>query len=240
MRRGRADTGRRDGFTLVELLAALAIASVIIVATGALVHNVALHFDMGTRRVSEGEHLILAIERLAADFSSARFVMRAGERSRTLAFIGEPASSEQPAKIIFVGAGAVAAKQNAEEVVGLTVEQDGDVTRLVRRRAPWFGPRTHFEELMLSDPVVLLEGKLLISFAFGRLTEDNAVAWSDTWKGQESLPRFVRLILRDPVTGADLLAGTDFVIRANASGSCAQSGSAMCFASASKAPGDPR
>ena len=65
-----------DGFTLIEVLAALAIASVIIMASTALVHNVALFFDRGTRSVTEAERLMLAVERLAGDFSSARFVSR--------------------------------------------------------------------------------------------------------------------------------------------------------------------
>jgi prepilin-type N-terminal cleavage/methylation domain-containing protein len=224
MRRRRAHTERRHGFTLVEVLAALAIAAVIIVATGALVHNVALHFERGTRGVSEGERLILAVERLAADIGSARFITRMSEGTTTLAFIGVPA------KIMFVGAGGVPANASGEEVVSLTLEQEDDVTRLVRRRAPWLGPRTRFEDVTLNDPVVLLEGKFLISFAFGRVGEDNALAWSDDWKGQASLPRFVRLKLRDGVTGADLLAATDFVIRADASVGCAQ-GASACFSS---------
>ena len=80
-KRRRVHTKWQHGFSLVEVLAALAIASVIIVATGALVHNVALSFDRGTRGVSEGERLILAIERLAADIGSTRFVQRMGEGS---------------------------------------------------------------------------------------------------------------------------------------------------------------
>ena len=86
----------------------------------------------------------------------------------------------------------------------------------------------------LSDPVILLEGKYLITFAFGRVIQNSALAWSDAWKGQVTLPRFVRLILRDRVTGADLLGGTEFVIRAETSVGCAQSGSPACFASASE------
>jgi hypothetical protein len=197
---------------------------VIIAASSALVHNVALHFEQGTRTVSDGERLILAIERLAADIGSARFVMRASDdrsaQSLTpLAFIGEPAMGEQPARIVFVGPGGVPASQNGEEVVSLSIEQEEDVTRLVRRRAPWFGPRTRFEELTFGDPVVLLDGKFLISFAFGQVNQDGKLAWSDAWKGQASLPRFVRLNLRDRATGADLLPGTEFVIRAADAGS---------------------
>src|SRR6266478_9865839 len=124
MRLGRSHAGRH-GFTLVELLAALAIASVIIAATGALVHNVALYFDRGTRGVSEGERLVLAVERLAVDFGSARFVLQTTEAGTALAFTGEPASSGEPAKIVFVGAGGIASGPQGEEVVNVTVEQEG-------------------------------------------------------------------------------------------------------------------
>ena len=261
MRRTRIRTERRHGFSLIELLAALAIAAVIIAATTTLVHNVALHFDRGTRSVNEGERLILAVERLAADIGSARFVMRTSEGSvaqgvaaqggmtqagaaqgsaaqagatqagGALAFIGEPAAGERPARLIFVGAGSVASNRGGEEVVALTAERNGDLMRLVRRRASWFGPRTRFEELTLNDPVILLEGNVFIAFEFGRLTQDNRVNWSDTWTGQTSLPRFVRLILRDRDTGADLLPSAQFVIRADSSSGCAQGNSGACVSS---------
>lgn len=239
MRRARARNAGRHGFSLIELLAALAIAAVIITAVSTLVHNVALHFDRGTRGVNQGERLILAVERLAADIGSARFVTRTSEGSQggaALAFIGEAAAGERPAKVIFVGGGSVASGQGGEEVVTLTAERDGDLMRLVRRRAPWFGPRTRFEELTLSDPVILLEGNVLISFAFGRLNPANGVTWSDTWTGQTSLPRFVRLILSDRETGADVLPSAQFVIRADGSSGCSQGNSASCFSSSAPKP----
>ena len=66
----------RDGFTLVEALAALAIASAIMIASAGLIRNVATFFDRGTRGASEAERLMLAVGRLAGDFASARFVPR--------------------------------------------------------------------------------------------------------------------------------------------------------------------
>jgi prepilin-type N-terminal cleavage/methylation domain-containing protein len=225
-------TDGRHGFTLLELLAALAIASVIIAATGALVRNVAHYFDRGTRAVSDGERLVLAIERVAADIGSARFITTTSQGRIGTAFVGEPTT------VTFVGAGGVSSSQKGEHVVTLTAEQEDDITRLVRRSGTWPGPRARIEDVALGEPVILLEGKILISFAFGRL-DNRGLAWSDTWKGEAVPPRFVRLTLRDRATGADLLAATDFVIRADASGSCAQNDAPICVAP-STGPTNPR
>jgi prepilin-type N-terminal cleavage/methylation domain-containing protein len=153
MKMQRNQTGAGcDGFTLIEVLAALAIASVIIMACTALIHNVALFFDRGTRGVTEAERLMLAVERLAGDFSSARFVSRRTEDGA--AFAGESAS------VIFVGAGRAASGARDDDLISLIVEEDGEVRRLVRRRATWPGPGVRFEDLTPQDPVVLMEGKL--------------------------------------------------------------------------------
>jgi prepilin-type N-terminal cleavage/methylation domain-containing protein len=228
MQREQARAGC-DGFTLVEVLAALAIASVIIMASTALIHNVALFFDRGTRGVTEAERLMLAVERLAGDFSSARFVSRRTEGgAAAAAFAGEPASSERPASIIFVGAGRAAlGGARDDDLISLMVEEDGEVRRLVRRRATWPGPRARFEDVTPQDPVVLIEGKVDISFVFGRVTPDGALAWYASWAGEWVLPRYVRLILRDRATGADLLGEADFVIRANAPAACGRTDAAV-------------
>jgi prepilin-type N-terminal cleavage/methylation domain-containing protein len=222
-----------DGFTLVEVLAALAIASVIILASATLIHNVALFFDRGTRGVTEAERLMLAVERLAGDFGSARFVARRTEDGAAAAFAAEQASSERPASIIFVGAGrAASAPRTDDDLISLMVEEDGEVRRLVRRRATWPGPRARFEDVSPQDPVVLIEGKLDISFVFGRVTPDGALAWYASWAGERVLPRYVRLMLRDRATGADLLGEADFMVRANAPAACGRTDAALACLSA--------
>jgi prepilin-type N-terminal cleavage/methylation domain-containing protein len=211
---------RQRGFTLIEVLAALAISSVIIMAVAALIHDVARHFDRGTRGVQEAERLMLAVERLAQDLNSARFAVWTGESGAALAFTGEPAADDKPARVVFVGNASVTTGPQGQEVVTLTVERAGEVSRLVRRRSPWIGPRMRADEVSPQDAVVLIEGRFDISFVFGRIASDGGLSWSSSWIGETTLPRFVRLMLIDRATGADLLGEADFVVRADAPAAC--------------------
>jgi len=220
---------RRGGFTLVEAVAALAIASVIILATAGLIHNVALHFDRGTRGVQEAERIVLAIDRLGDDFGAARFVARSSAAGQAVAFLAERGSANGPAKVTFVSAAGIGGGAATDEVVVLTLESDGDLVRLVRRRAPWLGPRTNFETLNPGDPVTLLEGRFDISFVFGRVTSNGALSWQEDWVRETVLPRFVRLVLRDRETRSDLLAEADLVVHADAPARCTGNRAANCL-----------
>jgi prepilin-type N-terminal cleavage/methylation domain-containing protein len=222
----------RDGFTLVEVLAAFAIGAVIIAACAALIHNVVLNFDRGTKTVDVAERFVLAIDRLSADFASARAVARRTEAGPALAFLGETGSGQTPSKILFVAAAPVTGAPLGDEVVMLTIEQDDKVMRLVRRRASWPGPTSSFTDVTPDNPVVLIEGKWSISFLFGRLTPERGLAWHSSWIGEALLPRFVRLVVRDS-SGRDVLGEADFIIRADAPASCGRSdASASCLTAA--------
>ena len=210
------------GFTLVEALAAFAVASVVMIGIGALVHNVGLAFDRGTGAVGRSERLLLAFERLAEDFAAVRFVQRQTEAGPEALFTATPPTGDTPATLVFITAGGVLAGPSSEEVITLTVEQTDDVSRLIRRRSLWPGPQSRLEELTPHDAVVLLEGTFDAAFAFGRLMPDETLRWSDGWSSQFGLPRMVRLSLRDRRTGTDLGGDVAFVLRADAPLACAE------------------
>jgi prepilin-type N-terminal cleavage/methylation domain-containing protein len=241
MRHTRSQAAKQ-GFTLIEVLAALAIAAVIILATVGLMHNVVLAFDRGTNRVSGADRLVLAADRLASDIGSARFIEESGAGGGFAAFSGEPT------KVTFIGAAVIdpAGRMGGgpglvpDEVVSLSVERADDVTRIVRRRALWLGPRMRLDDALPGDPVVLVEGRFDAAFAFARMTPKGAITWTSTWTHQKLLPRLVKLALKERASGVDLLGGAEFAIRATAPISCGRSGmGAGCVNGASEARPDP-
>jgi prepilin-type N-terminal cleavage/methylation domain-containing protein len=200
------------GFTLLELLAAMALGAVILAAVAGLIRNVGLSFEAGIRGVGHAERLLLAVERLSVDFASARYVQKSAADGVRSVFIGGPK------KVAFVAAGGVTAGPPGEEVVLLEVEESAETTRLVRRRAPWLGLRTALADVKPRDAVVLLEGRLQIAFSYA----DRSLVWKPAWAEEPGLPRYVRLSLRDRATGAAVMGPLDFEIRSDAPPSCSK------------------
>jgi general secretion pathway protein J len=236
---GQRTQDRRQGFTLVEVLAAFAVASVVIVATAALMHNLVLTFDRGTGRVDAGERLLLAADRLAADIGAARFVLEATPAGKIAAFRGEPT------RITLISAALIdPARQDDDpvrsEIVSVTARRLDDATELVRSRARWSDPRMRIEDAVLKDDVVLLAGRFDAAFTFARVAADGTLSWSSSWVAEHSLPRLVKLSLIERTSGVDLLGGAEFVLRADAPLACAHAGASPdCLAGAAQGQPPP-
>lgn len=227
------------GFTLVETLAAMAVTAALIAMLASLLSAVGLAFDRATLGVSEADRLLMAVERLSTDFAAARFVQLAGRGGSRLAFEGQGAGGEDlPARISFVSDAGIASGPQGEEVIKLSIETSDGITRLVRRRAPWRGPRTDWDDLAFGDPVTLIEGPYAMRFSFARAEDDGALRWQDSWLSETALPRFVSIVVADQ-SGADRLAGSPFLVRADAPRSCL-AGTLSCLKAKSDQPKDAK
>jgi general secretion pathway protein J len=212
-----------SGFTLIESLIALAITSLVVLSCVTFLRDGAYYFDRGTEAVDQTEQFAFAVDCLTRDFAGARFVLQAGPGGPVAPFVADGRE-----RILFVTAADRASATQGEEVVEYSVEEDGELSRLVRRRAPWAGPRSRPDDVAMTDPVALLRGPFEISFQYSELTPEGALVWYDRWSGSEGLPYSVRLALVDRATGVDLLGGSAFRVRANAPASCA-SGKEDCL-----------
>jgi prepilin-type N-terminal cleavage/methylation domain-containing protein len=244
--RGRA--ARCAGFTLIETLAALALASLIIMAGSALLRQGLFTFDRGAETVDQEEELSLAVACLTRDFAAARYVR---ERSRSAArALSAGGSNDRTARqsavqatgsvgftadldedgepqIVFATGGGRAAGKTGTEIVSLSVEHSETETKLIRRRGSWSGPMQRISDVLLEDPVVLLRGRLDFAFSYSQIDANDELAWRTRWIGENSLPHSVRLTLRDSETGVALQA-VEFPIFADAPASCA-SGAIKCL-----------
>jgi prepilin-type N-terminal cleavage/methylation domain-containing protein len=218
----------RMGFTLAEMLVAMAISSTVILSSGMLIHQTVFFFDRGTNIIDENEALALAVDRLVRDFAAVRFVVTkigsAGDSGlppeRVKAIFIAGAASEGATSLMFITAGGYNTDAQGEEVVKLSVEETEGATKLMRRQAAWPGPIVPLETVSLGDPVILLKGQFAISFSYGELTKGGELLWNDRWTGDKGLPHSVRMNLRDKVTDADLVPAIEFGIRADAPPSC--------------------
>ena len=204
----------------------------------ALIHQGVFFFDRGTRTIDQVEQLSQAIDCLTRDFGAARFVLQKNATGIQAAFSGAPASEDGSAKILFVTAGGRAAGPQGEEVVSLSVETIDGFAQLVRRRSAWLGRAMRLADAKPQDPVILLKGKLDLSFSFSELMPDGTLVWHDRWTGETGLPHSVRLNLRDGATGSDLMQALAFPIHADAPASCTK-GKAACLSLASQSNSDP-
>jgi hypothetical protein len=93
-------------------------------------------------------------------------------------------------------------------------------------------------DVTLGDPVVLLAGNLDASFSFGRAKTGGGVTWSTNWSNEKTLPRLVKLTLRDRESGVDLLGGAEFIVHADAPSACAGTGAGVACLAGKPAAGE--
>lgn len=192
----RSPSNRRQaGFTLIEVLAALVLASLVLVSLNMAMSAVGKGTDRTRRSLGDQAEITAAVDIFGADVAR-------------IAKIRRPAAPGEFAGYLFDGTSGTAIYP-VREAEGLTApgmylvrlsvqSKDGQAT-LLRERAP-LPPATSTALPEWRDPVVLLQGPYDIAFAY-RAQRSGQREWSDSWQAAELMPEQIRLTVTNLATG---------------------------------------
>jgi general secretion pathway protein J len=181
------------GFTLIEALAALVIAGIVLSALATITSQWLPAWNRGVDRVQRAEMLGLALRRIADDLSAAEFVPANREQKQPL-FEGRELAVTFVRRAIGPNAG------RGLDVVQIGETANGRDIALVRSRT-LFAPLplgvSISESLHFSDRVVLLAPPFRLSFAYA----DPSLTWRSDWHEADRLPAAVRMTVHDSSRG---------------------------------------
>lgn len=177
-----------DGFTLLEMLMAVAAMAMIVGALGAVTGQWLPNWKRGLVLVQSNEQLAIALDRLAADLASAEYVAATG-------LDDNPAFSGTDSEIIFVRAGLGPNQRGGLDIVRVASIVENGERMLVRSRAPFrvLAPGDPaLGRIVFRDPVVLMRPPWRLAFAFA--AQDGK--WQSRWRIAGDLPTWIRLDIR--------------------------------------------
>ena len=205
----RAPAGEA-GFTLVEVLLATLLMTVILAALATVTAQWLPNWNRGMARVQRAERLAMGLDRIVADLSVAEMIPVNGD-AKTPLFEG----SELAVTFLRTAVGPNA--RPGLEIIRLIEKADSQGLAMVRERAP-FAPMPTDGQIRFVDQVVLIRSPLRLSFAYAGVDQ----VWQPEWRGKTQLPETIRITVRDSATGQVLAVSRAATVHVNAPNECAR------------------
>ena len=206
-RRKRANEA---GFTLIEILLATLLMTVILAALATVTAQWLPNWNRGMARVQRAERLAIGLERVLADLSVAEMIPANGDSKRPL-FDG----SELSVTLVRTAVGPNT--RPGLEIIRLIEKADDQGLALVRERTS-FNPMATDAQIRFTDQVVLIRAPFRVTFAYAGPDQ----VWQPTWRGQTLLPSMVRVSVRDGATGQVLAVSSAAIVHVNVPVECAR------------------
>jgi general secretion pathway protein J len=217
------------GFTLIEVLMATLLMTVILGALATVTAQWLPNWNRGMARVQRAERLAVGLERIAADLSVAEMIPINGE-ARTPLFDGAELS------VTFVRTAVGPNTRPGLEIIRLIEKADDQGLALVRERAP-FAPMPADAQIRFADQVVLIRSPFRVSFSYAGADQ----VWQKEWRGQKQLPDMVRISVRDIASGQVLAVSSAAIVHVNAPAECARAKNpSQCLAERLKPDADKK
>lgn len=186
---------RQAGFTLVEVLAALALASLIFVSLNLAMTTIQSSLTKSRDNLTSQDAITLATRIFASD--AARIAkIRMGPRTNAQGYLFEGTTR----RMIYPLAEREGVSGRGLYLVRLRVAEHESAVQLIRERAPLPPGEEPDMDVDWDDAVVLLEGSFDIAFAY-RAQRSGMRDWADNWSAFRDMPEQVRLTIVDRATG---------------------------------------
>ena len=217
------------GFTLIEVLMATLLMTVILGALATVTAQWLPNWNRGMARVARAERLAIGLERIAADLSVAEMIpVNADARA--------PLFEGAELAVTFVRTAVGPNTRPGLEIIRLIEKADSQGLALVRERAP-FAPMPADAQLRFADQVVLIRAPFRVSFSYAGLDQ----VWQKEWRGQKQLPEMIRISVRDMATGQVLNVSSAAIVHVHAPAECARAKNpAQCLAERLKPDSDKK
>lgn len=207
-RRRGGRPGSRAGFSLLEVLAALAITVLLVVTFAPFASQLILSWGRGTRTAELVDMLTRGSDRMARDLLAVvPMTLTRGEETSML-FRGGPGS------VVFATATGYGPGRGGIELVSFGIEEDGaGAQAIVRRRAPLRDAA--LAPTGFRDPVTLFSGPY--QYRFDYVAADGSRV--ETWQNRFDMPVRVELAILTP-SGPLLPLPLSYFVPANLSAAC--------------------
>jgi len=198
------------GFTLIEVLAATLLMTMILAALGTVTAQWMPNWNRGMARVQRAERLALGLDRIVADLTVAEMVPINSD-ARVPLFEGSELA------VTFVRTAVGPQTRPGLEIIRLVEKADSQGLALVRERAP-FLPMPRDAQILFGDQVVLIRAPFRVTFSYAGPDQ----IWQKEWRGQMQLPEKIRIAVRDGATGQMLDMSSVSIVHADAWAECAR------------------
>jgi general secretion pathway protein J len=198
------------GFTLIEVLVATLLMTVILAALATVTAQWLPNWNRGMTRVQRAERLALGLDRIVADLSVAE-MMPINADARAPLFEGSELA------VTFVRTAVGPNTRPGLEIIRLVEKADSQGLAMVRERAP-FAPMPRDAQIRFADQVVLIRSPFRVTFSYAGPDQ----VWQPNWRGQMQLPDRVRIAVRDGATGQMLAVSSAAIVHISAWAECAR------------------
>ena len=206
-RRALADEA---GFTLIEVLMATLLMTVILAALATVTAQWLPNWNRGMARVQRAERLAMGLDRIVTDLSVAEMIPINGDAKAPL-FEGSELA------VTFVRTAVGPNARPGLEIVRLVEKADNQGLAMVRERAR-FMPMPSDAQIRFADQVVLIRSPFRVTFSYAGPDQ----VWQPNWRGQMQLPVMVRIAVRDSATGQVLAVSSAAIVHVSAPAECAR------------------